>query len=213
MSVDAAAIAERYPRLWHMAEVENWDLIQVHGLLSTSALLDLFEYEGERREAIESAFRATSVQIEHPKLGTATIRDQAPMKSDELVARFLADMTPPQWYRTLNSRVFFWLTEDRLERLLSAGLYRQRAHMVLEIDTATLLERHADAVTLSPINSGAIFPAGRARRGPQTFSRIDNYPWAERAGHREPVVELAVDHSVSELKGLLLAAEQRRSKK
>jgi hypothetical protein len=211
--MDAAAIAERYPRLWHMAEVENWELIQAHGLLSTSALLDLFEYEGERREAIEWAFRATSVQIEHPTLGTATIRDQAPMKSDELVARFLDGMTPSQWYRTLNSRVFFWLTEDRLERLLSAGLYRQRAHMVLEVDTATLLQRHADAVTLSPINSGAIFPAGRARRGLQTFSRIDDYPWAERAKHPEPVVELAVDHSVSDLKGLLLAVEQRRSKK
>ena len=54
--MDSYAPAERYPRLWHMAEVENWELIQRRGLLSTSALLDLFQYEGAKREAIENGF-------------------------------------------------------------------------------------------------------------------------------------------------------------
>ncbi len=210
--MDAAALAERYPRLWHMAEVENWELIQSHGLLSTSALLDLFSYEGERRDAIESAYRAESVVIEHPKLGEATIRDQGPMHSDEVVRRFLDDLTPAQWYRTLNSRVFFWLTEERLEKLLGAGLYRERPHMVLELDTAALLERHLAQVTLSPINSGAIFPGGRARRGPQTFSGFADYPWDARARSSELVVELAVAHSVPDLTGLLIDAKVRQAK-
>jgi hypothetical protein len=211
--MDPAAFAKRHPRLWHMAEVENWELIQAHGLLSTSALLDLFEYNGEDRYAIESTYRADSIVIEHPDLGSATIRDQRPMHNDDVVARFLDDLTPPQWYQTLNSRVFFWLTEERLEKLLGAGLYRERSHMVLELDTAALLGRHLPQVTLSPINSGAIFRGGRARRGSRTFSRFDMYPWNERSKHKEIAVELAVDHSVPDLRGVLLGAEERQSKK
>jgi hypothetical protein len=209
--MDAAALAERYPRLWHMAEVENWGLIQSHGLLSTSALLDLFEYKGAEREKIESSYRATSMEIKHPTLGKAAIRDQGPMHSDNVVARFLDDLTPPDWYRMLNSRVFFWLTEERLEKLLGAGLYRTRPHMVLELDTAALLDRHIEQVTLSPINSGAIFPGGKTRRGQQTFSRFDDYPWHEREKQRELVVELAVDRAVPDLSGLLIDVKERQA--
>jgi hypothetical protein len=211
MVMDTAAFAQRYPRLWHMAEVENWGLIQSQGLLSTSALLDLFEMTGPERQEIESAYRGKSVEIEHPKLGKATIRDQAPMHSDAVVARFLDNLTPAEWYRTLNSRVFFWITEERLERLLSAGLYRARSHMVLELDTAALLNRHSEQVTLSPINSGAIFPGGTTRRGLGTFSRFDDYPWYRRQKQRELVVELAVDRAVPDLTGLLINATERRA--
>jgi len=209
--MDPAAFIDRYPRLWHMAEVENWELIQEHGLLSTSALLDLFEYDGSERAAIESAYRADSVVIEHPDLGKATIRDQGPMHSDAVVARFLDELSPAEWYRLLNSRVFFWLTEDRLQRLLGAGLYRKRPHMVLEVNTAALLERHFEQLTLSPINSGAIFRGGKTRRGPQTFSRFNDYPWSERAKSSELVVELAVDRAVPELDAVLIDARERQA--
>jgi hypothetical protein len=210
--MDAAELVKRYPRLWHMAEIENWDLIQAHGLLSTSALLDLFEYKGKRRHVIESSYRADSVVIEHPELGSATIRDQRPMHGDKVVERFLDDLIPAQWYRTLNSRVFFWLSEERLEKLLGAGPYRERPHMVLELDTEALLERHISRVALSPINSGAIFPGGRARRGSQTFSRFESYPWNEREKQKEIVVELAVDYSVPDLIDLLVDAQERQSR-
>ncbi len=209
--MDVGEFIAKFPRLWHMAEVENWELIQEHGLLSTSALLDLFEYTGQERLAIESAFRATSVEIQSPHLGRAVIRDQRPMINDSVVARYLDDLTPSDWYQTLNRRVFFWVREERLERLLAAGLYRERPHMVLVLDTKKLLDRHLKRVTLSPINSGAIFPAGKTRRGPQTFSRFDEYPWAERKGHPEPVVELAVDHSVPEISTFLLDASIRQA--
>ena len=209
--MDPAAFIDRYPRLWHMAELENWGLIQEHGLLSTSALLDLFEYDGAEREPIESAYRAESVVIEHPELGKATIRDQGPMHSDAVVARFLDEISPAQWYRLLNSRVFFWLTENRLQRLLGAGLYRARPHMVLELDTAALLERHLEQITLAPINSGAIFRGGKTRRGPQTFNRFNDYPWDDRKKSPELVVELAVDRAVPELDAVLVDARERQA--
>lgn len=201
----------QYPRLWHMAEIENWPLIQQHGLLSTSALLDLFEYNGVERDSIEAAFRSTSIEIQHPRLGRAVIRDQRPMISDAVVARYLDDLSPADWYRTLNSRVFFWVRETRLKRLLGAGLYRERPHMVLVLDTAKLMAQHSNRITLSPINSGAIFPAGKTRRGPQTFHRFNNYPWKERASYPEPVVELAVDHAVPDIGGFLIDASKRQA--
>jgi len=202
---------DRHPRLWHMAEIENWQLIQEHGLLSTSALLDLFEYEGAARHVIEAAFRPESVVIEHPDLGKAVVRDQRPMISDSVVARYLDELSPEEWYRTLNRRVFFWVRERRLEKLLAAGLYRKRPHIVLVLDTRRLLARHLNRVTLSPLNSGAIFPAGKARRGPQTFSSFDDYPWSERIGQPEPVVELAVDHAVPTIADFLVDASERQA--
>jgi hypothetical protein len=48
-------LASRYPVLFHMAEDGSWESIRERGLLSTSALLDLFEVEAEERFAIESA--------------------------------------------------------------------------------------------------------------------------------------------------------------
>jgi hypothetical protein len=62
-------ITERWPRLYHMAEAGSWPSIERHGLLSTTALLDLFEISGPRREAIESARRPESVKITHPLHG------------------------------------------------------------------------------------------------------------------------------------------------
>jgi len=209
--LDQDQFVELYPRLWHMAESENWPLIQEHGLLSTSALLDLFQYEGQERDAIEGAYRSNSVHITNPQIGEAVIRDQKPMINDSVVERYLDDLSPAEWYRTLNSRVFFWVSEKRLEKLLGAGLYRERPHMVLVLDTRTLFERHIDRVTLSPINSGAIFPAGKARRGRQTFSRFADYPWAERARHSEPVVELAVDRAVADVTDMIVEASERQA--
>jgi len=194
-----------------MAETENWSLIQQYGLLSTSALLDLFEVKGDERVAIESAFRPEGVQIAHPELGAAVIRDQRPMINDSVVERYLDVLSPAEWYRTLNSRVFFWVREKRLEKLLAAGLYRERPHVVLVLDTRALLTRHLDNVTLSPINSGAIFPAGKTRRGPQTFQRFNDYPWAERCHHPEVVVELAVDRAVPDICDFLIEASERQA--
>jgi hypothetical protein len=83
--------------------------------------------------------------------------------------------------------------------------------MVLELDTAAVLERHIEQVTLSPINSGAIFAGGTTRRGRETFSRFDDYPWSRREKQKELVVELAVDRSVPDLSCLLINAAERRA--
>lgn len=190
--MDIERLASRYPVLYHMAESGSWEGIRERGLLSTTALLDLFEIEGQERFAVESARRPGIVELKHPKHGVALVRDNKPMQEKSL-ERCLHGMSPRDWYEQLNRRVFFWVEWKRLLKLLGARAYRDRPHLVLEVDTAELLERHAGRVTLSPINSGATFAMNPAPRGPDTFRRIADHP----AGH--PIVELAVDYAVPDI--------------
>ena|SRR5208282_3252377 len=126
-------LVEYYPRLFHMAEAGTWPSIRKQGLLSTTALLDLFGINAEERFKIESCQRPKCFLISHPRLGDAVVRDQKPM-SDKALRRCLQNMEPREWYETLNRKVFFWLTRERLLTLLSARAYRNREHCVLTLD-------------------------------------------------------------------------------
>ncbi|MEF2070182.1 DUF7002 family protein [Consotaella aegiceratis] len=187
-------LVEDCPVLYHMAARGSWPSIQEHGLLSTTALLDLFEIAGEAREAIESQRRREMAILVHPAFGKAVIRDQKPM-DDRALQRCLSDgLTPRDWYELLNGRVFFWLTRSRLHRLLSAGPYRDDEHDVLELDTASVVRDYRDRITLAPINTGST-RRRPAVRGRTTIAGIDAYPYAEwrvRRSRGERVVELAV---------------------
>lgn len=201
-------LAERYPRLYHMAEANSWGSIERHGLLSTTALLDLFEYSGIEREMIESQRRSSSVVIKHLVYGTAVIRDNIPMRESAL-EKCLQGYTPREWYELLNRRVFFWVSKERLFRLLRAREYRRKRQTILTVDTARLLERHADRVTMAPINSGATL-YNPPKRGPGTFQRISDYPiqhWRKKRSWKDAVVELAVDYSVPDIRDLVIRVE------
>ena len=190
-------LIQNYPRLYHMAESGTWESIQRHGLLSTSALLDLFDYSGMKRSLIENQRRPKKVKITHQEYGEAVIRDQKPM-SDNALKKCLSGMRVSQWYKTLNSRVFFWLTENRLMGLLRARAYRDDQHCVLTIDTKSLVEDYYKKITLSPINSGATLFTPPLR-GKATFLAISKYPfsiWRSKRSPKKAVVELAVDYSV-----------------
>jgi hypothetical protein len=194
-------LTKYFPALYHMAEDGSWASIQHHGLLSTTALLDLFEYSGEAREAIEARRRLRTVTITHPVHGTAAIRDQAPI-SDAILKRCLIDLEPTEWYRLLNSRVFFWLGRPRLEGLLNARLYRRRTHTLLTLDTSGLVSRYANHIVLSRINSGATHRGG-SPRGSRTFTPLANYPFIagrrSDASIRQSVAELAVDYGIRDI--------------
>lgn len=189
------------PTLYHMAELGSLSSIREHGLLSTSSLLNLYQTSEPPRDAIESQRRDASVTLQRDGLQPAVVRDQLPM-DDKGLTRCLSDgLTPRDWYRLLNSRVFFWLTKDRLIRLLSAGTYRGQEHDVLEIDTASLVGAYKDKIWLCPINSGCTKPFPHPR-GQTTFLRIKDYPYSEwrkkrRAGER--AVELCVDEGVRDI--------------
>jgi hypothetical protein len=210
-SLTVELLIERYPRLYHMAESGSWASIEQHGLLSTTALLDLFEVQASAREEIEAKKRPESVEIRHPRLGAAWIRDNKPI-NETVLRRTLVGMSEADWYRTLNSRVFFWLSEDRLSRLRNAPPYRARQHDILVVDTARLLAAHGSSVELAHLNSGAVHPSANYPRGAGTFRAIPDYPWADRLriAPREPIVELTVLYSVPSPADVVIDVQRSR---
>ena len=218
MAITAEALVQRYPQLFHMAELGSWPLIKRYGLLSTSALLDLFEISGSEREALERRHRPESVEICHPNLGRAVVRDQKPISEERLLwaARdggpVLRDgLTPRDWYKILNSKVFFWLTQERLERLLNAKAYRAKRHTIVIVDTKSLIAAHFARIFLSPINSGNTQPYPQPR-GFGTFLPPSQYPfetWLKnRKSSGEPIAELAIAHSVPDIRNHAVRVEE-----
>lgn len=194
-----------------MAQDGAWGLIRRHGLLSTSALLDLFQFSGDRRWQIESCHRPESEEITHPEHGTAVIRDQKPMSESGLL-KCLRNMTPREWYELLNRKVFFWVRKERVQQLLGARMYRNSAHTVITLDTASMLKAHLDAITLSPINSGSTL-YNPVPRGSATFLPLHEYPFAERKkkeGIAGAVAELAVYYSVPDVLEHVTRVERRK---
>ena len=179
-----------------MAADGSWDSIASLGLLSTTALLDLFAEEADRRNQIERARRPESVTLTHPTYGTAVIRDNKPLLESRLRSCLQDDLAPGDWYALLNRRVFFWPTQERLERLVGAAAYRYSPKLVLIINTERLVKLYGEEITLSSINSGATSPFAWPR-GLATFQSIDSFDFDPRR-HRgaQAIAELAVNYSV-----------------
>jgi hypothetical protein len=115
-----------------------------------------------------------------------------------VLRRTLIGMSEPGWYRTLNGRVLFWLSERRLEKLRNAPPYRDREHDILTIDTGSLVESYAGEIELCHLNSGAVHPAADYPRGAGSFQPIVSYPWRDRVATAptEPIVELTIPYAV-----------------
>lgn len=201
-----------YPRLWHMAHDGAWPAIRDHGLMSAAALVDAYGLQGNSRDTLLRCRRPESVTLARNGLPGAVLRDQKPM-SDAALAGCLEDgMTPAQWYELLNSRSFFWLSRDRIWRLLRARAYRCRPQTVLTVDTRSLVAVHRERIWLSPINSGSTLFRPQPRSA-ATFLRIADFPFCERAtsrGFDNNVVELVVEHSVPDLADHVLAVHRVR---
>jgi hypothetical protein len=183
--------------IYHLAEAANWPSIQLHGLLSTSALLDLAALPENERDRYEQQHRHDRTELSHNGI---QIRDQRPM-SVQALERCLVGLTPSEWYRLLNSKVFFWLDVDRLNRQRRAC--GQRPQVVLVVDTERLLSRHADLVALSPINSG------NARRKPAVRGKSTFVPYMEwsRSGWSSETIDLGTRRRVRSHRPVELTVE------
>jgi hypothetical protein len=103
----------------------------------------------------------------------------------------------------------------KLDKLLGARLYRKSEQDVLVIDTKSLLDAHEARVRLSPINSGATLYPNATARGSDTFTTIEDYPYAERRRKRtvpETVTELAVIEGVHDVRDHVIRVERRRGR-
>lgn len=210
MPVTPEEIATIHPRLYHMAQHGSWPSIRQRGLLSTSALLDLYGIGGAERERIECNVRKTPVRITSSAGEIAWIRDQRPMSEKKLASCLRDGLTPTDWCKMLNQRVFFWLTEARLETLMRA--YSDGPQLVLEVNTTKLLTRHGDKVSLTPLNTGCTSPMAFPR-GLDSFLAPSEYPFTENAkkkgGPGKAIVELTVLHSVPKIENLTTRVSHR----
>lgn len=191
-------LAARYPTFFHMAERDTWPSIKENGLLSTSAVLDRYNVQGQRRVELEEGHRPTKIRIGDAENGIV-LRDQIPMPPARLADALVDGTTPAQWYRFLNGRVFLWAQKKRLLGLLQARHYRNLEHDVLTIDAAALLDDYSDKVWLCRMNSGNTWPMPH-RRGMDDFKRIHDYPMRARGGApAKEVVEVVVDYAVPDI--------------
>jgi len=194
-------LAARHPRLYHVTEPGAWESIRKNGLLSASRLLDLYEVQGEKRETLETKRRPAAVVLHHPHHGQIILNDNVPL-SEQALSKCLDDqLTPSEWLRMLNARVFFWTTEESLNRLLSARLNRTRQREVIVVDTLSLTNAYAGQMDLCPINSGATLRKP-VRRGLGTFTPLLRYPfheWSHLRGQRDEIREITVSGQVNDI--------------
>jgi hypothetical protein len=180
-----------------MAEKDNWDSICKFGLLSTTALLDLFEYGGDQRFEIESELRRKAFEISHRVYGTAIIRDQDPLKDRPekgiSLEKCLNNTTRREWFELLNRNVFFWATIIGLKFMLNARLYRRRSHLVFTVDTKKLVAKYERSITLTGLNTGSLYgKEGPKPRSKDSFNPIHHFS-------QRWVREVAVDYSVPDI--------------
>lgn len=201
-------LIHNYPVLHHMAEYDSWPRIQRIGLRTTEQIVEACNPDDATREAILSRRRVQSFELEHPVVGTITVRDQKPLFLHNLEPK-LTDVTVEEFLDLLNSRVFMWTHPERLHRLLGAAAYRNKRYDVLVLDTASIVEECFDRVRLTGMNTGAtIFPSSPPR-GAESFMTIADFPFNER---RKPlvdnVVELCVIGGIDQVEDHVLRVER-----
>lgn len=179
-----------------MAEVETWPSIQRRGLLSTTAALDALGIVGAQRATLESTYRPAMSNLAPGSPDNIVLRDQRPMPPNRLAQALPAGLTTEQWYRLINSKVFFWVSAERLGRLLRS--YGVSQHDVLRVDTASLLSAHSARTWLCHMNSGNTLPIPHYR-DESIFKRIADYPVNGVGTPIKEVVELVVDYSVPDI--------------
>lgn len=147
-----------------------------------------------------------------------TFRDQKPMPPQAL-ARCVIGMQPADWYRLINSKVFFWLDPDRLNRQRQAC--EPRPQIMLLIDTTRLLDRYGEKASVSPINSGNARrkPASRGRSTFVSYASWSESGWeSESAGlgtrtrpRSHQPVELTIDGAVPDIMNFVIRVQRLES--
>lgn len=194
-------LAERHPRLFHLTEPDSLAAITRWGLLPTGELLKRCAVPVAERRRLTSTRRPAAVELEHEEVGRVVINDNLPLSEKALLKCLDDGMSPSDWLRLLNGMVFFWPSEQTLQRLLNARINRERTRRILVFNTLSLATAHWKKVHLSPINSGSTIRKP-ARRGRNTFSPAANYSyreWQKLRGGRDTIVEVTIRGPVDDV--------------
>jgi hypothetical protein len=202
-------LIELYPRVYHLAERGTWSSIQQRGLMSTTAVLDHLKVVDGERFQFESEHREQKMDVRAGHPSNIVLRDQKPMPESRLLQALKDGITPRQWYELINDKVFFWVEEERLHRLLGARDYRKLDHDVLTLDSEKFIPAYADKIWLCHMNSGNTWPIPH-RRDRDIFRRISNYPVRPSGTPLKNVVELVVDYAVPDIADYVVEVRRMR---
>lgn len=197
----SAASLRALPELaFHIADAENWPSIQRSGLHSTNVLLERTGLTGNEAARFVG-HRSAAMRLPSGVL----IRDQRPMPPPALARCLDPGLSTEDWYRLVNSKVFFWLDTSRLKRHLAAC--RGRPQIVVTLDLHRMLRRHGDRAFVTPFNVGSAMRRP-ALRGERTFVPLRTWlatRWQSEAepGSRVrprswPPAEIAIEGSVAD---------------
>nr|WP_221381987.1 hypothetical protein [Actinoplanes polyasparticus] len=198
--MEVEQLIARHPRVFHTMSATAWPSVQRHGLLSTQRLIDLFGLDAAERDRLLRAPRRRSTVLRAPGMPPAVIRDQKPMKF--LAEKIDRDSSLAEYLAAINSRVFFWASPERLDRLRRAKEYRTEDQVVLHVDTRALVERHGPRIELCRLNSGAVTQKNHPMRGHRSWLPIADYPYDEyrrRHGRDGALVEVTVLDAVADI--------------
>ena len=191
------AFAALHPVLTHYAEAGAHEGIRARGLPPAATLAPHLDMAVPRPSAVE--------------FGHAVPSDNTPLLGPGL-ARCLDDgLTPEDWLRILNDRVFLWAEEANGAGFLRARLRLGRATERLRFDTARLLTPVWDRAEITPINSGSAIRKP-ARRGLSTFAplaTLDYDAWrrSRRTKGLDRVREVAVRGGIPEAGAALISVD------
>ena len=183
-----------YPLLYHIAWGGSWPSIKKNGLLSTQALLRSYEKSDDEIAGLTQVRRPHWVEIDCPGRPRAVLRDQKPLTDQGLKRALRGSGEPWQWYKLINSMVFFWPTKDRLRTMISASAYGKVEHDVLVVDTKKLVRLEGQNIRISQMNSGCTKPMPWPR-DMTLFKTFQDYPFEERRrkyGVTKAVAEICV---------------------
>jgi hypothetical protein len=145
--------------------------------------------------------RPTEVHLRHPTHGSAILNDNLPLNHQALASCLDDGLTPTDWLRLLNDRVFFWAGPNGVNRLLNAKMNRSRPRAVLVFDTIGLARTYAEQIDLSPINSGSTIRKP-ARRGLTTFTPLlaKSYnEWQRQRAQNDRILEVVVRGGIPDI--------------
>ena len=179
--MEPAAFSRLFPKLYHLTFASNVESIRTHGLLSSAALADAYKFTDEDR-ANTLGQRRLCIQTLHG----VSLRDQHTAPESKMKS-CLVKIAPAEWLTLLNSKIFFFLSRDKAQRLLDT--YASYDNALLEVDTAALLHAHAPHASLCRINSGS-FIYRPVPRGRDSFIPLAGYTYRAK---RDTPAELTLD--------------------
>ncbi len=185
--------------VYHLVDAGNWPSVQKLGLMSAARLMAA---SGEVKDNTPRHHRPVAQRLASGIL----IRNQKPMPPAALARCLKSGLVPEDWFELLNSKVFFWLDIERLNRQRHAC--KDAPQIALVIDAARLLSNYSTVATVAPINTGnamrAAVPRNRTTFVPYERWVVDGWnheviPGAPRRPANHRPVELTIDDAVPDI--------------